>query len=320
MYFTKEDLRTIEQYLKLKSMRDSQFETLESSDLQSDDIMVVVHEDENRKITLADFINSATIATLLENRIQQYEDYRNQLDQELRLLRQIINNIEVGKVGIINNLGDSVTEGISQALLTYYINQFLGKNSTFEQQISTIDGQVTDIDGQITDINNQLVQLSEDIQNAMSIEMTDYNYNPSAQTVNTTYKRVVISKGGEEILNYYTPVVTFSQKVTPPPVVYPDVWYIGSDSPLTTSQLQAEMTNSNKVNNASPHTKTFSTYEYYVVVPNSYRISKVVSDENMPFTEGFQEATEYSINGYKVYHYTRDTNMSLTLIFTIANN
>lgn len=314
MYFTKEDLRTIEQYLKLKSMRDSQFETLESSDLQSDDIMVVVHEDENRKITLADFINSATIATLLENRIQQYEDYRNQLDQELRLLRQIINNIEVGKVGIINSLGNSVTEGISQALLTYYINQFLGKNSTFEQQISTIDGQVTEIDGQITNINNQLEQLSEDIQNAMSIEMTDLN--TSGKKIVQSYKHVAVSKGGDVVLEYNIPVITLTDPDPYIPPTYPRIMFISSSNEYTDEGLLDYISShgSSFQNSGTQYTKTVSDYHYYVVLEKGHTIQSVKSDQNISFKERF---ILEELGNYNVYHYNMIIPFDTILTFTI---
>lgn len=178
MYFTKEDLKTIEEYLKLKSMRDSQFEAISPNDLQPVDTMVVVHENDNKKIALQDFINSTLMVNLIEQRIQQYENYRQQLDRELNLLKQIIRNVEEHKVGILNSFGDSVTYGVSQKVLT-----------------------------------DAIQELQEQIQNAISFQTEEVSTQNKAIT--TTYKNIIIKQGDTVIADYITPTVTLTPVVYP---------------------------------------------------------------------------------------------------------
>lgn len=52
MYFTQEDYRKIEEYLKHNGKKDTDFEALSKEDLLEGDIFTVVHDNKNYKISL----------------------------------------------------------------------------------------------------------------------------------------------------------------------------------------------------------------------------------------------------------------------------
>lgn len=178
MYFTKEDLQKIEEYLKLNSLRDSEFDAIDSLELNPEDTVVVVHDNENRKVSLEALCSSIVLLASLDSRLQEFEQYREQLEEDINLLREIINNVQVNKIGVVDFFGDSPTYGISQRALTRKINE-----------------------------------LEERISNPLSFNMTDVS--TSGKTITTKYKNIVISQGDQVIADYITPTIELSTIVYP---------------------------------------------------------------------------------------------------------
>lgn len=178
MYFTKEDLQKIEEYLKLNSLKDSEFDAIDSLELNPEDTVVVVHDNENRKVSLEALCSSVVLLASLDNKLQEYEQYREQLNKDINLLREIINNVQINKIGVVDSFGDSSTYGISQRVLTEKINE-----------------------------------LEERISNPLSFDITDVS--TSGKTVTTKYKNIVVSQGDQVIANYITPIIELSTATYP---------------------------------------------------------------------------------------------------------
>lgn len=81
MFFTQEDFRKIEEYLKKHSMKDSDFPSLDVADpLNEEDFIAIVHNNINHKVNLVDFADF--IDTLLTS--YKYLTKINELTEEER--------------------------------------------------------------------------------------------------------------------------------------------------------------------------------------------------------------------------------------------
>ena len=56
MFFTQEDYRKIEEYLKLNSKKDTDFEDLAAENITADDYIVIVHNGQNKKVRVLDLL------------------------------------------------------------------------------------------------------------------------------------------------------------------------------------------------------------------------------------------------------------------------
>lgn len=66
MYFSKDDLHKIEEYLKTDAKRDTQFELIPKSLLQENDSVAIIHRNRNCRINIRDLIDSIDSAKLTE--------------------------------------------------------------------------------------------------------------------------------------------------------------------------------------------------------------------------------------------------------------
>ena len=56
MFFTQEDYRKIEEYLKLNSKKDTDFEDLAAENITANDYIVIVHNGQNKKVRVLDLL------------------------------------------------------------------------------------------------------------------------------------------------------------------------------------------------------------------------------------------------------------------------
>lgn len=107
MFFTQEDLRKIEEYLKQNSKKDTDFkQLLQNEILADDDIVTIVHKGTNYKVsvaTLAKVLESERVSTLMDF----IKDLQNQID-----------SINSHGMTVSNYFGDNPHIGISQKTLT----------------------------------------------------------------------------------------------------------------------------------------------------------------------------------------------------------
>ena len=116
MFFTQEDFRKIEEYLKQNSKKDTDFVDLpEEEILAEDDTIVIVHDGINRRISFSTFAKIIQKCRL--DIIQrQIDDLQNQ-----------INSLIEGGVALSNTFGDNPNIGISQKALTEAVNAIWNK-------------------------------------------------------------------------------------------------------------------------------------------------------------------------------------------------
>lgn len=116
MFFTQEDFRKIEEYLKQNSKKDTDFKELPEDDiLAEEDIMAVVHKGTNYKIPIS------VLADVLER-------YRTDaLKEWIRDLQNQIDSLEISGLALSNRFGDDEHIGISQKTLTGAFNRIWAK-------------------------------------------------------------------------------------------------------------------------------------------------------------------------------------------------
>ena len=110
MFFTQEDYRKIEEYLKQNSKKDTDFASLDANDITSEDSLSIVHNQENRKVNIYDLLSSDITGF--------FEQERELLDAKIKELDAMIKTFSVEKVGLANEFGDSQTAAVSQKALT----------------------------------------------------------------------------------------------------------------------------------------------------------------------------------------------------------
>lgn len=105
MFFTKEDFRKIEEYLKLNGKKDTDFSRVSAAN--EDDLVVIVQNAINKSINVGDLIasgtkdNSITLDKLTSNIVQKLESISN-LQSQLELLEaQLQNSLKDGIKHII---------------------------------------------------------------------------------------------------------------------------------------------------------------------------------------------------------------------------
>ena len=116
MFFTQEDYRKIEEYLKQNSKKDTDFkQLLQSEILADDDVVAIVHKGTNYKVSFA------TLAKVLESeRVNTLMDYIKDLQNQ-------INSLQISGVALSNKFGNNSYIGISQKTLTDAINRIWNK-------------------------------------------------------------------------------------------------------------------------------------------------------------------------------------------------
>ena len=116
MFFTQEDYRKIEEYLKQNSKKDTDFlELPEDGILAEEDVVAVVHKGTNYRIPIA------TLADVLER-------YRTDiLKEKIKDLQNQIDSLEISGLALSNSFGDDEHIGISQKALTGAFNRIWAK-------------------------------------------------------------------------------------------------------------------------------------------------------------------------------------------------
>ena len=79
MFFTQEDFRKIEEYLKQNSKKDTDFESLDAKDITPEDSLAIVHNQQNKQVNIFDLLSSditgffAEERALLDARLQVFD-------------------------------------------------------------------------------------------------------------------------------------------------------------------------------------------------------------------------------------------------------
>ena len=110
MFFTQEDYRKIEEYLKQNSKKDTDFESLDAKDITSEDCVSIVHNLQNRKVNVFDLLSSDITGFFAKE--------RELLDAKIKEFEELIKDFTIEKVGLTNEFGDSQIAAVSQKALT----------------------------------------------------------------------------------------------------------------------------------------------------------------------------------------------------------
>ena len=110
MFFTQEDYRKIEEYLKQKGKKDTDFESLDAKDITPEDSLAIVHNLQNRRVNIFDLLSSDITGFFAEERAL--------LDAKIKKLEELIRVFTIEKVGLTDQFGDSQIAAVSQKALT----------------------------------------------------------------------------------------------------------------------------------------------------------------------------------------------------------
>lgn len=125
MFFTQEDYRKIEEYLKQNSKKDTDFEGLDTKDITPDDSIAIVHNQQNRSVNLFDLLSSDLTGFFTRER-KLFDEKIKELDYltsiKIKELQRLIKEFTIEKVGLTNQFGNSQEAAISQQTLTNAIN------------------------------------------------------------------------------------------------------------------------------------------------------------------------------------------------------
>ena len=119
MFFTQEDYRKIEEYLKQNSKKDTDFESLDAKDITPEDSLAIVHNLQNRRVNIFDLLSSDITGFFAEERAL--------LDAKIKELEELIRIFTIEKVGLTDQFGDSQIAAVSQKALTDAINKLWQK-------------------------------------------------------------------------------------------------------------------------------------------------------------------------------------------------
>ena len=110
MFFTQEDYRKIEEYLKQNSKKDTDFKSLDAKDITPEDYLAIVHDLQNRKVNVFDLLSSDITGFFAKE--------RELLNAKIKELEDLIKDFTIEKVGLTNEFGDSQIAAVSQKALT----------------------------------------------------------------------------------------------------------------------------------------------------------------------------------------------------------
>lgn len=135
MFFTLEDYRKIEEFLKKNSRKDSDFPSLNPEDpLNENDFIAIVHNGVNHKVNLlnfADFLDSLLTQYKYLTKIEELTEEERQafakVDKKLKDLQNQIYDLDEYGVVVSNEFGDNPHISISQKTLTEAMNKLWNK-------------------------------------------------------------------------------------------------------------------------------------------------------------------------------------------------
>lgn len=110
MFFTQEDYRKIEKYLKQNSKKDTDFGSLNAADITPEDSVAIVHNQQNRQVNIFELLSSDITGFFAKE--------RELLDNRIKQLEALIEAFTIEKVGLSNHFGDSQIAAVSQKTLT----------------------------------------------------------------------------------------------------------------------------------------------------------------------------------------------------------
>ena len=110
MFFTQEDFRKIEEYLKQNSKKDTDFKCLDVTHITPGDSVAIVHNLQNRQVNIYDLLSSDITGFFAKERWL--------LDTRIKELEGLIKTFTIDKVGVTDSFGTSQTATISQRTLT----------------------------------------------------------------------------------------------------------------------------------------------------------------------------------------------------------
>lgn len=127
MYFTQEDYKKIEEYLKQNSKKDTDFGLLDK--IFAEDYITFVHKGQNyiikmqdlREAILENFIKDAQAEIVLPITDPLDDKYKNITDE----LYTMINSLQISGIALSNFFGDREDIGITQKTLTKLVGKFL---------------------------------------------------------------------------------------------------------------------------------------------------------------------------------------------------
>lgn len=119
MFFTQEDYKKIEEYLKQNSKKDTDFKCLDVTHITPGDSIAVVHNLQNRQVNVFDLLSSDITGFFAKERWL--------LDTKIKELNDLIKTFTIEKVGVVDSFGNSQTAAISQRTLTNAITEIWDK-------------------------------------------------------------------------------------------------------------------------------------------------------------------------------------------------
>jgi len=105
MFFTQEDFRKIEEYLKQNSKKDTDFKCLDVTHITPGDSVAIVHNLQNRQVNIYDLLSSDITGFFAKERWL--------LDTRIKELEGLIKTFTIDKVGVTDSFGTSQTATIS---------------------------------------------------------------------------------------------------------------------------------------------------------------------------------------------------------------
>lgn len=119
MFFTQEDFKKIEEYLKQNGKKDTDFEALDAKDITSNDSIAVVHDMQNRQVNMFDLLSSDITGFFAKE--------RELLNLKIKELDDLIETFTIEKVGLTDHFGIHNDVAISQRALTEEFDRVWGK-------------------------------------------------------------------------------------------------------------------------------------------------------------------------------------------------
>lgn len=110
MFFTQEDYKKIEEYLKQNSKKDTDFKCLDVTQITPGDSIAVVHNLQNRQINIFDLLSSDITGFFAKERWL--------LGTKIKELENLIQTFSIEKVGVTDSFGNSQIATVSQRALT----------------------------------------------------------------------------------------------------------------------------------------------------------------------------------------------------------
>ena len=105
MFFTQEDYRKIEEYLKQNSKKDTDFSCLDVRKITPGDSIAIVHDLQNRQVNIFDLLSSDITGFFAKERWL--------LDTRIKELENLIKTFTIDKVGLADSFGSSQTATIT---------------------------------------------------------------------------------------------------------------------------------------------------------------------------------------------------------------